>query len=76
MKDKYIVIETDETNEKRWPRFEVHIDQIAIVTENESDYCEGQDKYIWVSTEDLKRIIEAQEELIMYNQINKINKKQ
>ena len=76
MKDKYIVIETDETNEKRWPRFEVHIDQIAIVTENESDYCEGEDKYIWIDNEDLKRIIEAQEELIMYNQINQINKKQ
>lgn len=75
MEDKYIVIETDETNENGWPRFEVHSNSIAVVID-ELMYCsdESEDRYIWIDNKDLKRIIQAQEELIINNQINEINK--
>tara|TARA_R110001599_G_scaffold125265_1_gene298111 strand:+ start:94 stop:381 length:288 start_codon:yes stop_codon:yes gene_type:complete len=76
MKDKkYIVIETEDTNENGWPRYEVHTNSIAVVTENISDYCEGQDFYSWIDNKDLKKIIEAQEELIMNQEVNKIKNK-
>ena len=76
MKDKkYIVIETEYTNENGWPRYEVHTNSIAVITENLSDYCEGQDFYMWIDNKDLKKIIEAQEELITNEEVNKIKNK-
>ena len=77
MKDKkYIVIETEDTDENGWPRYEVHTDSIAVVID-ELMYCSDQseDRYIWIDNKDLKKIIEAQEELIMNQEVNKIKNK-
>ncbi|RPG88527.1 MAG: hypothetical protein CBD69_000250 [Crocinitomicaceae bacterium TMED209] len=73
--NKYIVIETEQTRDG-WPRFEVHTDSIAVVID-ELMYCSDQseDRYIWIDNKDLKKIIEAQEELIMNQEINKIKNK-